>query len=273
MSVLLLAIKARISTYRAQGTSAAVGLFSLADITPPMLLRAQDLGAERLEAGAVLNGTALASALKVVALDAVQGPVPASCMLSNFSRLGNQTVSAAKESQVPVSSCLHWPSRVGLQLTPSSQAMCTARDASGNTGALNITVLLIDTKAPRLTLIGLNPTYIFTNQPYNRDNVSVSMFVWLFACSIVFFLSLHLSYSLTHSGTHTNKHTQTNKHTHTHTHTNTHTHTYTHRHAQAGTRTHARCLSLISSLSMSSQRRRTPVAPRSTLLLAILTAL
>jgi hypothetical protein len=51
------------------------------------------------------------------------------------------------------------------------QALCVARDASGNTGMLNVTVLLVDTRPPRLTLIGESPTVVFTNQPYNRDNV------------------------------------------------------------------------------------------------------
>jgi hypothetical protein len=63
-----------------------------ADLTPPALLRPQ--GVPRLEAGLALNGTALASALEVIAVDVVQGVVAAACTLANFFRLGNQTVCA-----------------------------------------------------------------------------------------------------------------------------------------------------------------------------------
>jgi hypothetical protein len=48
----------------------------------------------RLEAGLALNGTALASALEVIAVDVVQGVVAAACTLASFFRLGNQTVCA-----------------------------------------------------------------------------------------------------------------------------------------------------------------------------------
>jgi hypothetical protein len=58
----------------------------------------------------------------------------------------------------------------------SCQAQCAARDASGNIGMLNVSVLLVDTTPPRLALIGADPMVISTNQPYNRDNVRDSMF-------------------------------------------------------------------------------------------------
>jgi hypothetical protein len=57
-----------------------------------VLLRPQ--GVPRLEAGLALNGTALASALEVIAVDVVQGVVAAACTLASFFRLGNQTVCA-----------------------------------------------------------------------------------------------------------------------------------------------------------------------------------